>query len=138
VVDPRPACGREACRSDERELSNVETLLQHVAHVRAGDKGNTSNVIVIAYTSELYVPLKQQLTAGRLEQTYDGLITGPVERFCVDHLWVLNFLLHGALGGGVSRSLRLDQYGKTMAAACLGLSIDVPEALTGQLRGLLT
>lgn len=114
----------------------METLLQHVAHVRSGDKGDTSNVVVVAYTEGLYVPLKEQLTAERMRAHYDGLVTGEVRRYCVDHLWVMNFLLSGALGGGVSRSLRLDQYGKTMAAAALGIPLEVPDELVPELRGL--
>ena len=79
--------------------------LQHVAHVRAGDKGNTSNISVIAYADELYPLLKEQLTAERFKAHYRGAITGPVHRYAVDGLCVLNFVCEGALGGGVSRIL---------------------------------
>jgi hypothetical protein len=116
----------------------MRTLLQHVAHVRSGDKGNISNIVVIAYSEALYVPLKQQLTAELMRERYEGLVTGAVERFCVDDLWVMNFVMRDALGGGVSRSLRLDQYGKTMAAAALGIELEVPSELEPELRGVRT
>lgn len=108
--------------------------LQHVAHVRSGDKGNTSNIAVIAYSGELYPHLKEQLTADRFKRFYAGAVTGPVERYAVDHLWVLNFVAHGALGGGVSRSLCLDNYGKALSAAVLAFPLEVPESLGNHLR----
>jgi hypothetical protein len=116
----------------------MRTLLQHVAHVRSGDKGDISNVVVVAYSQALYAPLKRQLTTELMRERYAGLVTGAVQRFCVDQLWVINFLLHDALGGGVSRSLRLDQYGKTMAAAALGIELEIPPELEPELRGVYT
>jgi len=112
----------------------MRVLLQHVAHVRSGDKGNTSNITAIAYGPELYPLLKDQLTAERVKDFYAGVVTGPVERFAVDHLWVLNFVAQGALGGGVSRSLCLDNYGKALSAALLGFDLHVPESLGNHLR----
>jgi hypothetical protein len=111
----------------------MRVLLQHVAHVRSGDKGNTSNIMTIAYGPELYPHLKDQLTAERFKAFYAGVVTGPVERYAVDHLWVLNFVAHGALGGGVSRSLCLDNYGKALSAV-LGFELDIPESLGNHLR----
>jgi hypothetical protein len=58
-----------------------------------------------------------------------------VQRYAVDHLWVLNFVCHGALGGGVSRSLRLDNYGKSLSAALLGFELEIPDGLARHLRG---
>jgi hypothetical protein len=113
----------------------MRVQLQRVAHVRSGDKGDTSNITVIAYDAELYEPLKAQLTPERLQQHYKGLITGPVLRYAVDHLWALNFVCHGALGGGVSRSLRLDNYGKSLSSALLGLELELPDGLANHLRG---
>ena len=112
----------------------MRVKLQHVAHVRSGDKGNTSNIMTIAYGPELYHHLKEQLTAERFKEFYGGVVTGPVERYTVDHLWVLNFVAHGALGGGVSRSLSLDNYGKALSAAVLGFELDIPESLGNHLR----
>lgn len=108
--------------------------LQHVAHVRSGDKGNTSNITVIAYEPDLYPLLKEQLTADAFRAFYAGLVTGTVTRYEVDRLGVLNFVAEGALGGGVSRSLSLDNYGKALSAAVLGFEIDVPERLGNLLR----
>jgi hypothetical protein len=108
--------------------------LQHVAHVRSGDKGNTSNVTVIAYEPDLYPYLKDQLTAEAFRAFYAGMVTGPVTRYAVDHLGVLNFVAEGALGGGVSRSLCLDNYGKALSAAVLGFMLDIPDRLANRLR----
>jgi hypothetical protein len=113
----------------------MEVELRHVAHARSGDKGDTSNVAVIAYSAELYEPLKAQLTPERMKELYGPVVRGEVQRFPVDHLWVLNFVLHGALGGGVSRSARLDQYGKTLSAVTLGAPLEIPDGLVNQLVG---
>jgi hypothetical protein len=113
----------------------MKVLLQHVAHARSGDKGDTSNIAVFAYTPELYPLLKEQLTAERFKAYYKSAIRGDVLRYEVDNLDALNFVCHGALGGGVSRSLCLDNYGKALSAAILGFEIDVPDALRAQLRG---
>ena len=109
--------------------------LQHVAHVRAGDKGNTSNISVIAYADELYPLLKEQLTAERFKAFYAGVVAGPVERYTIDHLWAMNFVCQGALGGGVSRSLCLDNYGKSLSSRILAFELELPEAVRPRLRG---
>jgi hypothetical protein len=114
----------------------MRVLLQHVAHARSGDKGNTSNVCVIAYAPELYAPLKAQLTAERFRAHYAGVVKGTVERYAVDGLHALNFVAQEALGGGVSRSLCLDNYGKALAARVLSFELEIPEALRAYLRGL--
>jgi hypothetical protein len=114
----------------------MKVKLQHVAHVRSGDKGNTSNIAVIAYAPELYVLLKEQLTAERFRVFYAGVVKGRVERYEVDNLGALNFVAHEALGGGVSRSLSLDNYGKALSAAILAFEIEVPERLGNHLRGI--
>ena len=110
--------------------------LQHVAHARSGDKGNTCNIAVFAYAPELYPVLKQQLTAERFKAFYQGVIQGEVLRYPVDGLHAMNFVAHGALGGGVSRSLCLDNYGKALSAAILGFEIEVPDDLRAHLRGM--
>jgi hypothetical protein len=114
----------------------MRVKLQHVAHARSGDKGNTANIAVIAYAPELYPALKEQLTAGRLKAFYKGAITGDVERYAIDSLWALNFVAHGALGGGVSRSLCLDNYGKALSAAILGFELEVPDRFRNLLKGM--
>lgn len=112
----------------------MKVMLRHLAHVRSGDKGDTANVAVIAYEPELYPVLKEQLTAARFREFYAGVVFGDVLRYEVDGLGVLNFVAHGALGGGVSRSLSLDNYGKALCAAILGFEIDLPDRLRGLLR----
>ena len=113
----------------------MQVLLQHLAHTRSGDKGNTSNIAVFAYEPEFYPLLKAQLTAERFKAFYRGAITGDVLRYEADNIEAMNFVCHGALGGGVSRSLCLDNYGKALSAAVLGFAIEVPDALRGKLRG---
>ena len=115
----------------------MKVLLQHAAHCRSGDKGNTSNISVIAYAPGLYPCLKEQLTADRLKAHYAGVVTGKVTRYDVDGLQALNFVLEGALGGGVSRSLCLDNYGKSLSARVLSFELEIPEALQPQLRGIV-
>jgi hypothetical protein len=101
----------------------MKLKLQHVAHVRSGDKGNTSNITVIAYEPDLYPILKEQLTAERFKEFYAGMV---------------NFVAEGALGGGVSRSLCLDNYGKALSAAVLGFELEVPESKANLLRNYQT
>ena len=113
----------------------MKVKLQHVAHARSGDKGDTSNIAVFAYTPELYPLLKEQLTAERFKAFYAGAIKGTVTRYDVDRLHAMNFVAQGALGGGVSRSLCLDNYGKALSAAVLNFELEVPEGLRPQLRG---
>jgi hypothetical protein len=113
----------------------MKVKLQHVAHARSGDKGDTSNISVFAYVPEFYPLLKAQLSAERFKAFYAGAIKGEVIRYEVDNLEAMNFVCHGALGGGVSRSLCLDNYGKALSAAILGFEIDVPNELKPLLRG---
>ncbi len=113
----------------------MKVMLQHVAHARSGDKGDTSNIAVFAYEPEFYPLLKEQLTAERFKAFYAGAIRGEVLRYEVDNLQAMNFVCHGALGGGVSRSLCLDNYGKALSAAVLGFEIEVPDAWAHKLRG---
>jgi len=113
----------------------MKVRLERVAHLRSGDKGDTSNIAVFAYDDAFYPLLKAQLTAAAVKAFYRGAIRGAVTRFEVDNLAALNFVAEGALGGGVSRSLSLDNYGKALSAALLGFVLDVPDALGGRLRG---
>jgi hypothetical protein len=114
----------------------MRVRLQHIAHVRSGDKGNTSNISVIAYSEELYPLLKEQLTAERFKAFYASVVFGRVDRYSIDSLWALNFVAHEALGGGVSRSLSLDNYGKALSAAIMAFELEVPERFKNHLRGL--
>lgn len=114
----------------------MKIALRHIAHTRSGDKGNTSNISVIAYDEAFYPFIKEQLTADRFLAHYAGTIHGPVQRYEVDGLAALNFVCQGALGGGVSRSLCLDNYGKSLSAAVLGFELEVPDALAPKLVNL--
>jgi hypothetical protein len=109
--------------------------LRALAHARSGDKGDVSNLAVIAYEAEFYAPLARQLTPERVKAHFAGVVTGTVERYEVARLGVLNFVLHGALGGGVSRSLCLDNYGKALGAAILSFEVEVPDDWAPRLRG---
>lgn len=101
--------------------------LARIAHARSGDKGDTANIGVIAVRERYYPILVREVTSERVKQHFGELAQGSVERFELPNLGALNFLLHGALGGGGTVSLRLDAQGKTMGAALLGLEIDVDE-----------
>lgn len=115
----------------------MKITLQHVAHVRSGDKGNTSNIAVFAYEPKFYDVLREQLTAERFKVFYQGAITGPVTRFEVANIEAFNFVCEGALGGGVSRNLALDNYGKALSSAILGFELEVPDEWRENLRGEL-
>ncbi len=109
--------------------------LRRLAHSRSGDKGNTSNTAVIAYAPKFYPHIKAQLTAAAFRSCHGTLITGEVTRYEVDGLQVLNFVAEGALGGGVSRSLAIDNYGKALASAVLRFDVEIPDELAPLLRG---
>jgi hypothetical protein len=101
--------------------------LHRIAHARAGDKGNTSNVSVWVYDPGDYPLVKAQLTAERVKAAFPALIRGPVRRYELDQLHGLNFVMEDALEGGVNTSLGLDSHGKSWSYLLLGLEIDVPE-----------
>ncbi len=109
--------------------------LRAIAHTRSGDKGDISNIVVVAYEADFHAPLTAQLTPARVKTHFKGVVTGAVERYDVARLGVLNFVLHGALGGGVSRSLCLDNYGKALGAAMLSIEIEIPDDWAPRLRG---
>ena len=98
--------------------------LSKLAHARSGDKGDTANVGIIAYEERHYPLLVREVTPERVKVFFAGLVHGEVERFELPNLGALNFLLHEALGGGGTLSLRLDAQGKTLGAALLNLEID--------------
>ena len=101
--------------------------LHEIAHARAGDKGNTSNVSVWVYDPGDYPLLKEQLTAARIKSAFPDLIQGEVKRYAIDQLHGLNFVMGDALEGGVNTSLGLDSHGKSWSFLILGLEIDVPD-----------
>jgi hypothetical protein len=98
--------------------------LYELAYGRAGDKGNIANVSVIARSSEAYTEIKAKITAERVMRHLGTLVQGKVERFELDNIEALNFVLHDALDGGATRSLRLDGLGKSLAGAALYMLVD--------------
>jgi hypothetical protein len=101
--------------------------LSRIAHGRSGDKGDTSNIGVIAYNPRHYAILAREVTVGRVKAHFGELVKGAVERYELPNLGALNFLLHEALGGGGTLSLRVDAQGKTLSAALLRMEIEVDE-----------
>lgn len=101
--------------------------LVELAHARSGDKGDTANVGVIARRPEFYPVLARELTVERVAAHFAGMLTGGVERFELPNLGALNFLLHGALGGGGTVSLKTDAQGKTLSTALLRMEVEVPD-----------
>ena len=101
--------------------------LSQIAHGRSGDKGDTSNIGVIAYQERHYPVLVREVTAERVKAHFGELVRGKVERFELPNLGALNFLLYEALGGGGTLSLRTDAQGKTMSAALLRMEIEADE-----------
>lgn len=99
--------------------------LRELAHARTGDKGNTSNISVIAYDPGDFAFLCEYVTAERVKAHFADIARGVVDRYELPGLGALNFVLHDALGGGVTRSLSLDAHGKSLSG-CL-LEMDVPD-----------
>lgn len=117
-----------------RESRNTVPLLE-LAHARSGDKGDTANVGVIAYDAEDYPVILEQVTAARVKEHFGSMVKGPVERFRLDNLHAVNFLLHGALDGGGTVSLMTDAQGKVFSTALLRMEVEVPEEVARRVRG---
>ena len=103
---------------------NERNLVRDIAHARAGDKGNTSNVNVWVYDSADFELLKRNLTVERIKREFPQLIRGNVSRYVIEHLHGLNFVMHDALEGGVNASLNLDSHGKSWSYLILGLALE--------------
>jgi hypothetical protein len=99
--------------------------LRDIAHSRTGDKGNVSNISVIAHEAAHYPLLERFVTAERVKAHFHGIVRGDVTRYELPQLGALNFVLKEALGGGVTRSLALDAHGKSLSSALLDL--DLPD-----------
>jgi len=106
----------------------MKVRLLDIAHARSGDKGDTANVGVIALQPKWYNVLEQFVTRNRVADHFRGMIEGDVERYELPNLNALNFLLHGALDGGGTLSLKTDAQGKVFSTALLRMVIDVPDA----------
>ncbi len=106
----------------------MQVRLIDIAHARSGDKGDTANVGVIALQPAWYAVLEKYVTRDRVAAHFDGIIEGGVDRFELPNLMALNFLLHGALDGGGTLSLKTDAQGKVYSTALLRMVLDVPDA----------
>lgn len=107
--------------------------LRYLAHARSGDKGDTANVGLIALEPDWYPILVREVTRARVARHFRGMVSS-VERFELPNLSALNFLLHGALDGGGTLSLKTDAQGKVYSTALLRMEIPVPTALAHRLR----
>jgi len=101
--------------------------LRDIAHARSGDKGDSSNVGLIANNEAAYEIIKQEVTADRVKQHFGSIVKGAVDRFELPNLLCLNFILHDSLGGGGSETLRNDAQGKTHGQAILLMEVEVPD-----------
>ena len=109
--------------------------LVHLAHARSGDKGDTANVGVIAYEEQDYELLVEKLTPEAVKEHFGTMVKGDVERFELPNLSALNFLLHGALGGGGTMSLMNDAQGKVFSTGLLRMEVDVSDAVAARAAG---
>jgi len=107
----------------------MRVRLYDVALARSGDKGDASNVGLIARTPEIYAVLGAQATVERVQEHFRDVCRGGVERFDVPNLLAFNFILHDSLGGGGTESLKTDAQGKTHAQGLLEMEVEIPDAL---------
>jgi hypothetical protein len=103
--------------------------LRRIANARSGDKGDASNVGVLAHGPEAYEILRGQLTAARVQEHFAGICKGGVVRYEVPELLALNFILKDSLGGGGTESLKNDAQGKTHGQLMLYVEVEVPDSL---------
>ena len=119
---------RSGAGAQRRSTKGREIQLRWLAHARSGDKGDTANVGLIALKPQWYDLLVKEVTLVRVKQHFKGMVTG-VERFELPNLKALNFLLHGALDGGGTISLKTDAQGKVYSTALLRMRIPIPPAI---------
>jgi hypothetical protein len=105
----------------------MNVRLVDIAHARSGDKGDTANVGLIALNPAWYPVLERYVTRERVAAHFHNVITGPVERYELPNLKALNFLLHGALDGGGTLSLKTDAQGKVFSTAMLRMVLEIPD-----------
>lgn len=106
----------------------AQYYLRELAHARSGDKGDTSNIGVIAYRPEFYPLIVAQVTVDRVRAHFRGLVKGPITRYELPRFSAINLVMEQSLGGGVTRSLSLDPHGKSYSALILTMPIEVDEA----------
>lgn len=108
--------------------------LRELCGYRAGDKGDIANVAIFADDDETYALIVEQVTAERVKEHFGAFVRGRVDRYRADNVRALNFVMHGALGGGGTRTLRADNLGKTLGGALVRLEIDVPDSMAARRR----
>jgi len=113
-------------------MRKTAVQLRLLAHARSGDKGNTANVGLIALKPEYYPILVREVTPARVARHFRGMVSG-VDRYELPNLGALNFLLHDALDGGGTISLKTDAQGKVYSTALLRMKIPVPAAIASRL-----
>jgi hypothetical protein len=106
--------------------------LREIAHCRAGDKGNTLNVSVIAHDERDFRLLQDQVTVERVRGAYAGVVKGKIERYELPNIGALNFVLHDALAGGVTTSLSSDPHGKSLSSIMVNIDLPEPEVVHGR------
>jgi hypothetical protein len=112
----------------------MQIQLTKLAHARSGDKGDTANVGLIAFSEQIYPILVREVTADRVKQHFRGICKGAVDRYELPNLGALNFLLHESLGGGGTLSLMTDAQGKTFSTALLRMTIEISDAEAQELE----
>lgn len=101
--------------------------LREIAHSRTGDKGNISNISLIVYNLDDYEMIKNQVTASKVKNWFKRIVKSEVVRYELPNIGALNFVMHDALGGGVTRSLALDAHGKSLSSYFLDMEINMGE-----------
>ena len=139
-MSPRPAVPKGARTAAEGEGTPVRRQTHRVplfraAHGRTGDKGDRSNISVIAWHPELYPLLVEQITPEAVAAQFRHRAPSGVQRFLLPRLHAMNFVLDGVLDGGVNDALNLDAHGKALSFLLLDMTIEVPEALLHRLAG---
>lgn len=107
----------------------MKIQLIQIAHARSGDKGDTGNVGVIARKPEYYPLLVKYLSVDRVKKHFEGICLGKIERFEIENIGALNFLLHQSLGGGGTKSLKNDAQGKVLSSVMLRMKFDIEETI---------
>jgi hypothetical protein len=110
--------------------------LREIAHARAGDKGDTNNIGVIAYEPEFYPIILQQITSAAVKKHFAGLVKGQVTRYELPQVHAINLVLEKSLGGGVTRSLSHDPHGKSYSALVLSMPVEVNADIAAQLEAM--
>jgi hypothetical protein len=108
--------------------------LRELCGYRAGDKGDIANVAIFADDDETYALICREATAARVKEHFGAMVHGRVDRYEAANVRALNFVMHGALGGGGPRSLRADSLGKTLGGALVRMEIDVPDEMASRRR----